>query len=69
MMEACFDTGKRRAGGKHEDICELEIELESGDVVDLKEMAQFIVDNAGAVPYDQSKYMRAIRLLDTSDEQ
>ena len=69
MMEASFDIGKISAGGKSEDICELEIELESGDVVDLKEMAQFIVDNTGAVPYDQSKYMRAIRLLDTSSDE
>lgn len=69
MMEACFDTGTINAGGKHEDICELELELESGDVVDLKEMAQFIVDNAGATPYDASKYARALRLLDASDEQ
>lgn len=66
IMEACFDTGKIIAGGKTEQICELEIELESGDVVDLKEMAQFIVDNTGARPFDQSKYMRAIKLLDTS---
>lgn len=69
IMEACFDTGTINAGSKSEDICELEIELESGDVVDLKEMAQFIVDNAGAVPYDESKYVRAVRLLDTANEQ
>lgn len=68
MMEASFDIGKISGGNKTEDICELEIELEAGDVVDLKEMAQFIVDNTGAVPYDQSKYMRAIRLLDSADE-
>lgn len=69
MMEACFDVGKISAGDKSEDICELEIELESGDVVDLKELAQFIVDNTNAVPYDQSKYMRAIRLLDTASNE
>lgn len=69
IMEACFDTGKISAGGKNEEICELELELESGDVVDLKEMAQFIVDNADAVPYNDSKYVRALRLLDASNEQ
>lgn len=68
MMEASFDTGKISAGNKTEEICELEIELESGDVVDLKEMAQFIIDNTGAVPYDESKYVRAVRLLDSSNE-
>lgn len=69
LMEASFDTGKISAGGKSEEICELELELESGDVVDLKEMAQFIVDNTDAVPYDESKYMRAVRLLDSTNEQ
>jgi len=68
IMEACFDTGKISAAGRHEDICELELELESGDVADLKDMAQFIVDNTGAVPFDDSKYIRAVRLLDKADD-
>ena len=69
IMEACFDVGTISAAGKTESICELELELESGDVVDLKEMAQFLVDNTSATPYDKSKYMRAIALLNNSDEQ
>ena len=69
IMEASFDIGRISAGGKHEDICELELELESGDVVDLKDMAQFLVENTSAVPYDESKYMRALKLLDSSDDQ
>ena len=64
IMEACFDTGRISAAGKTEEICELELELESGDVVDLKDMAQFIVDKTGAIPFDESKYIRAIKLLD-----
>ncbi len=68
IMEACIDTGTVSGGGKTEPICELELELESGNVVDLKEMARIIIDETGAEPYDVSKYMRAIRLLDSSDE-
>lgn len=63
MMEACFDYGKIQAGDKEQTICELEIELESGDVVDLKEMAEFIVDNSEGVPFDESKFKRCLKLL------
>ena len=63
IMEACFDCGKIEAGDKEEDICELELELESGDVVDLKEMGQFIIDNTAAVPFNDSKFKRCLKLL------
>ena len=68
LMEASFDTGTISAGDKSEEICELELELESGDVVDLKDMAQFIVDNTDSYLYDESKYMRAVRLLDSVND-
>lgn len=64
MMEVCFDWGKIIAGDKEEEICELELELESGDVVDLKDMAEFIVENTGAVTFDESKFRRCLKLLD-----
>lgn len=63
MMEACFDYGKIYAGDEEEIICELEIELESGDVVDVKEMGQFIVENSEGVPFDKSKFKRCLNLL------
>ena len=63
IMEVCFDCGKIIAGDKEETICELELELESGDVVDLKEMAQFIVDNTGAELFDESKFKRCMKLM------
>ncbi|MCQ2515668.1 MAG: CYTH domain-containing protein [Saccharofermentans sp.] len=69
IMEACFDIGVISAGNKKEDICELELELESGDVVDLKDMAQFIIDSTDARLFDDSKYIRALRLLDKADEE
>ena len=64
IMEACFDLGKIEAAGKSEDICELELELESGDVVDLKDIAQYIVENTDAVTFDDSKFKRCLRLID-----
>jgi len=68
IMEACFDVGEISAGDKKEEICELELELESGDVVDLKDMAQFILDNTDARLFNDSKYSRALRLLDRANE-
>lgn len=65
IMEACFDYGKIIAGDKKEGICELELELSSGDVEDLKDMAQFIVENSTGVPFNESKFKRARKLLDT----
>lgn len=68
IMEACFDIGYISSGDLKEEICELELELESGDVVDLKDMAQFIIDNTDAQLFNDSKYSRAIRLLDKANE-
>ena len=68
MMEVCFDYGIiEGSNGKKDVVCELEIELESGDVVDLKDMAQFIIDNTSGKPYNKSKFQRAVALLDNED--
>ena len=64
MMEVCFDYGVIEGNGKNDVVCELELELESGDVVDLKDMADFIVENTNGRPYNMSKFKRAINLLD-----
>lgn len=63
IMEACFDYGNLNAGGKSEKMCELELELISGDVVDLKEMADFIVEKTGALYFNESKFSRCMKLL------
>ena len=65
IMEACFDVGRIEAGGKTEAICELELELTSGDVVDLKDMASFIIENSDGRPFNDSKFQRSLRLLDS----
>lgn len=67
IMEACFDVGHIIIDSKKEKICELELELISGDVVDLKDMASFIVDNAGGSLFNESKFSRALKLMNNSD--
>ncbi|SEW11695.1 triphosphatase [Ruminococcaceae bacterium KH2T8] len=69
MMEVCFDYGVIEGNGKNDVVCELELELESGDVVDLKDMADFIVENTNGRPYNMSKFKRAINLLDDRDNE
>ena len=68
IMDACFDIGQMKSGDNTEDICELELELTSGDVVDLKEMAEYIIEQTGCVTFDESKYQRALRLHDSGNE-
>lgn len=65
IMEACFDVGQIVAGEKSEPICELELELTSGDVVDLKDMADFIVEHTNGKHYNESKFERSLRLMDS----
>ena len=65
IMEACFDIGKIEAGDKSEAICELELELISGDVVDLKDMAAFILENTNGKVLNESKFQRALKLMDS----
>ncbi|SCW27845.1 CYTH domain-containing protein [Ruminococcaceae bacterium YRB3002] len=65
IMEACFDVGRIEAGDKTEDICELELELISGDVVDLKDMAAFILENTNGTSLNLSKFQRSLKLLDS----
>ncbi|MCR5803459.1 MAG: CYTH domain-containing protein [Clostridia bacterium] len=64
LMEACFDVGKLSAGDKSEPICELELELISGDVVDLMDMANYIVSKTNAEFSNYSKFKRCLKLLE-----
>lgn len=64
ICEACFDVGKLSAGGKSEPICELELELISGDVEDLNDLANYIMEKTNASKFDLSKFRRCLMLLD-----
>ena len=68
IMEVCFDDGILKAGSKEDSICEMEIELISGDVVDLNELAEYIVNNTSAVFFNKSKYSRCLSLLNDINE-
>ena len=57
------DDGSIRAGGKTVPIMEMEIELYSGDLDELKEYGQKIADKYGLVPEDRSKFARGYDLL------
>ena len=57
------DDGSIRAGGKTVPIMEMEIELYSGDLEELKEYGQKIADKYGLVPEDRSKFARGYDLL------
>lgn len=67
IMEACFDVGRIEAGNKSSNICELELELISGDVVDLKDMASFIIENTNGRHFNESKFQRSLKLLDSEE--
>ncbi len=66
-MEVCFDTGFIKGGTLTDDICELEIELISGVVDDIKTLSDIITENTDSHLFNDSKYIRAVRLLDKSN--
>lgn len=69
IMEACFDEGViESSDGKTENITELELELSSGDVVDLKDLADFIVEHTGAQPFNESKFQRSLKMMDSNGD-
>lgn len=67
IMEACFDVGKAVAGNKSTPICELEMELISGDVNDLKDLSEFITANSTLIPSDESKFKKCLKLMGFED--
>ena len=62
-MEACFDTGTIEDGSGivRENICELELELVSGEVADIEAMARVITGNAPCAPFDDTKFHRTLK--------
>ena len=64
VIEACFDSGMIRNsdGTKTDEICELELELISGSVEDLKELSGILTENADCSPLDKTKYGRTLNM-------
>ncbi|MCR5328857.1 MAG: CYTH domain-containing protein [Saccharofermentans sp.] len=63
-IEACMDYGTIRGSDpqKTEEICELELELISGDINDLNKLADKIIKEADCHPLDATKYRRTLAL-------
>ena len=63
-IEACLDYGSiiSSDGSRSEEICELELELKSGEVDDLKKLAGSIIALTGCVPFDATKYGRTLAM-------
>lgn len=68
VIEACFDVGKAIAGNKSSPICELELELVSGKVQDLREMSNYVVEHSELLPSDESKFKKCLNLMESIDE-
>lgn len=63
VIELCVDDGFLSAGGKTEEIWELELELCSGSEEYLKKMGEFFCKEYDLAPENRSKYARCLALL------
>lgn len=63
-IEACFDSGiiNNSDGSKTDEICELELELISGDEDELNELSELIKSLYDCHPLDKSKFQRTLEL-------
>ena len=70
-IEACFDYGliSNSDGSKTDEICELELELKSGDPADIDQLAKIITGKTGCVPLDNTKYGRTLKLATGTDHE
>lgn len=62
---ACFDSGliKSSDNSKTDEICELELEMISGNVIELKELSDCFISNIGCIPFDRTKYRRTLDII------
>ncbi len=63
LMELALDSGEIRAGELTDTINELEIELKEGDVRDLMDLGQELMNRFELIPETRSKYSRCLALL------
>ena len=62
-VEICLDTGSCIASGRSCPICEMEIELISGEVAPVEELGLLIREHADCKPLAISKYARCLMLM------
>ena len=65
-VEAAFDRGEVRSDNRSEPICELELELVSGDVGTLRALATRLSDDLALEPGNLSKAARGYALVDSA---
>ena len=63
ICEVAIDIGEIVTDFGSEPICELEIELFTGDEKSIREIGSRLADKYGLVPQNQSKYARGLRML------
>jgi len=69
VIEVAFDLGEVQAGGQSSVICELELELRSGDPMSLFTLAQQLAEQVAVVPLSQSKAERGYALAQGRSDQ
>ncbi len=64
IIEACFDSGiiSSSDGLRTDEICELELELIKGDISNLRSLTDLVMNNAGCVPLEDTKYRRTLAM-------
>ena len=62
-VEICLDTGDCIASGRSCPICEMEIELISGEIAPLEELGLLIRNHTNCKPLAISKYARCLKLM------
>ncbi|NLO89225.1 MAG: CYTH domain-containing protein [Clostridia bacterium] len=63
IMEMSLDRGGITAGNKKEEICELELELKSGDTAHILKLGEELAEKYPLVAETRSKFQRGLALL------
>ncbi|MBQ3964351.1 MAG: CYTH domain-containing protein, partial [Firmicutes bacterium] len=63
IFEVSLDKGRIAAAGKEDPVCEMEIELFSGDQDEMAELGAEIAEKYGLIPEERSKFARGLRLM------
>lgn len=64
IFEIAIDTGDIITSEGSKQICELEIELFSGEKEDITAIGNTLAEKYGLTPLNESKYVRGLRLID-----
>lgn len=68
-VEICLDTGDCIASGRSCPICEMEIELVSGEIAPVEELGLLIREHTNCKPQAVSKYARCLMLMRENEDE